>query len=226
MEEWTAAGDRKAAVLFANRSNTLPTPLMFAGLDRPKVRRRHMANPRIRTMRMFSLNKILAACIACCVLAGPLAATADTRLASSYNPGSSCQLSIPTTDTSVRAKASGFRNESTSVSNFVICPIHTPITTDYGPFISLYVHVEPIGFIEREVSCTAVVGLTSGSLQYSTKTYTFAHGGFNVYWQASDFNGTAEDPINYSDISTITCLLPPQSLILFSGGNYYYDIGT
>jgi hypothetical protein len=177
-------------------------------------------------MRPPSLNKALVASVIGYAMTLSPNATADTRLASSYNPGSSCQLSIPTVDTAVRAKASGFRNESTSVSNFVVCPIHTPITTDYGQFISLYVHVEPIGFVEREVTCTAVVGLTSGSLLYSTKTYTFAHDGFNVYWQASDFNGTAGDPINYSDISTVTCLLPPQSVIFYSGGNYYYDVGT
>src|SRR5690242_8566521 len=36
------------------------------------------------------------------------------------NPGGACQLSIPTTNTGVRPKATGFRNEGT-VNNFVIC---------------------------------------------------------------------------------------------------------
>ena len=41
-------------------------------------------------------------------------------------PGATCQLSIPTTNTGVRPKATGFRNESTTTGNFVICPLVAP----------------------------------------------------------------------------------------------------
>ena len=74
-------------------------------------------------------------------------------------PGGACQLSIPTTNTGVRPKATGFRNESTTTSNFVYCAI--PLTGYSQPeqpyAIGLVVY--SIDGAAHNVTCTLVVGI-------------------------------------------------------------------
>ena len=46
-------------------------------------------------------------------LCSTAANAATTTKFTSYNPASACTLSIPTTDTQVRPRANGYRNEGT-----------------------------------------------------------------------------------------------------------------
>ena len=137
--------------------------------------------------------------------------------------GGSCQLSIPTTDTGVRPKATGFRNESKTTSNFVICTMPRSQAAGFYSFISLIAY--SLDGIGRTLSCTAVVGFFGGSSGfdpfYSTQTATISDTSSTsqgLLWQASDFGGTAGDPILRSLQVSITCNLPPQTAINYITG--------
>ena len=84
-----------------------------------------------RTMRDLRLSSSLACCIAACGLAMIPAAKAAINgdVIGGRIPR---QLSIPTTDTKFRPKATGARNESTTASSFVICTLpHAKTTGSY-----------------------------------------------------------------------------------------------
>jgi hypothetical protein len=127
--------------------------------------------------------------------------------------GSSCQLSIPTTSTGVRPKASGFRNESTSSSNFVICSFQRSSATGD------YVYVGLVGYSldggSHDVACTAVAG-SSPALHYSTKTAGIRDTTeIPFVWSAEDFGGTGGAAIGGSMYFSVTCNLPPQVAISY-----------
>lgn len=155
----------------------------------------------------------LAIALTCSVVDVPMAkAAAETAT------GSVCQLSIPTTDTKFRPKATGARNESTTGSNFVICPLVNANATNNNHLIYLYVQVYSLDGIARNVDCTATSGVNgiTGDLKYSTKTASVSGtGAGSVYiWSASDFGaGAAGDPIPGSTFVSVTCLLRPQTAI-------------
>jgi hypothetical protein len=144
-------------------------------------------------------------------------ALATTTAAKGFNldlvNGASCQLSIPTTNTGVRPKASGFRNESSSTGNFVICTFQRSSTTGD------YLYVGLIGYsldgASHDVACTAVAN-TSPALQYSTKTAGIRDATETAFvWSAEDFGGTAGNPISGSMYFSVTCNLPPQTAISY-----------
>ena len=68
-----------------------------------------------------------------------------------------CQLSIPTTDTKVRPKAIGFRNEGTT-NAFVICTFDTPpggySTTNNFTYAGVV--LKSMDGADHEVTCTGV----------------------------------------------------------------------
>ena len=124
--------------------------------------------------------------IALCALAAVwLAATparAATQQRSVTTPGARlCTLSIPTTDTGVRPKATGFRNEG-KASAFVICafdsaPGQTNIYSadkDFDPSL-VRLYFTSIDGQAHDFNCTAVnswgsVAYGTGPMQYITKT--------------------------------------------------------
>lgn len=143
-------------------------------------------------------------------------------------PGANCQLSIPTTDTKFRPKAIGARNESTTVSNFVICPyVVSPSDGNASPVKSFYVMLYSIDGIARDVTCTAVTGIKTLGVPpvYASKTVTVS-GTAQVQWMGSDFGGTNGDPITGSANLSVTCLLPPQTAVDTLVANFDYEIGT
>ena len=141
------------------------------------------------------------------------------------NPARACQLSIPTTDTKVRPKASGYRNEGTT-NQFVICGL------DNLDFVSQSVLVLGIGLasmdgVAHDVSCTAVTGLTGyAALQYSTKTINVPASAFvQTTWDAASFGG-AGPRIDASINPSITCTLPPNVAITYVYEFSDIDIGA
>lgn len=144
-------------------------------------------------------------------------ALATTTAAKGFNldlvSGASCQLSIPTTNTGVRPKASGFRNESGSTSNFVICTFQRSSSTGD------YVYVGLVGYsldgASHDVTCTAVAG-TAPALHYSTKTASIRDATETPFvWSAEDFGATGGTPIGGSMYFSVTCNLPPQTAISY-----------
>lgn len=142
--------------------------------------------------------------------------------------GSACQLSIPTIDTKFRPKATGARNESTTVGSFVICPSPVPNTYVTGGFTHVYVALYSIDGASRTVSCTAVTGsYLSGSIpsaNYSTKSTSVSGPSYAVLdWTAADFGSTAGSP---TSVMSVTCLLSPQTAVSVIQTNYTYTDQT
>lgn len=160
----------------------------------------------------------LACLFAVCCLASQLTAKAATTVI----PGAACQLSIPTTDTKFRPKAIGARNESTTTSNFVICPIASPDAANPAAgqgLGSIGIQLVSIDGASRSFSCTAVAGGDGSSPIYSTQSALAA--GVNFYWDAGNFGGTSGDIfIPGGEFMTITCLLSPQTAIHYVNGAY------
>jgi hypothetical protein len=175
-------------------------------------------------MRNPSLSVLLAGCLLATGLVTSPGTNAATVLGLQHAPGSVCQLSIPTTNTGVRPKATGFRNESTTTSNFVICPLVSPTGTSSDVFTFVNIALLSLDNRSHDVACTAVANAISAT--YSSKTIAVGPSGGSYQWSASDFAGTFGTPIVGSQEMSITCMLPPQTAIRFLGGYYNYEIGN
>lgn len=128
------------------------------------------------------------------------------------NAANACQLSIPTTKTLVRPKATGYRNDSTTDSAFVICGYTNPTAGAIKTFTLRLVSVDEAA---HSFNCTAVVGNAgTGSVQlYSTKPVTTTADGLMtvVNWAPADFDIQS----NFGPtLPSVTCTLPPQTAIV------------
>jgi len=133
--------------------------------------------------------------------------------------GVACQLSIPTTDTKVRPKAIGFRNEGTT-NAFTICGYPMPD----GMLTQFNINFESIDGIDRSFNCTAANGASFTPPTYSVKTVTTSAGFGSLVWDASDFGGTAgSDFVGYM---SVTCILPGQMSIPNVYVYYNEDVGA
>ncbi len=149
---------------------------------------------------------------------------AATQTRTTQIPASvACQLSMPTIDTSVRAKATGFRNEGTA-STYVICGLQDPVegaVTDAG--IAFYaLDNKPHTF-----DCTAVNGWPdSGSYGYATKSITASSSTFrsSLHFLPADFGGTTYMP--NEGYFTVTCALPAQVSVGYMYMSYDEDVGN
>ena len=171
--------------------------------------------------------------IACASVAMPAHAATQTRLTTV--PGAHlCTLSIPTTDTKSRPKATGFRNEGTT-NAYVICAFDSapgqaalsPGETATDPaFVGLL--FSSLDGKPHSFSCTAVnswPGLYA-PMQYVAKTVDINPDNVftEVDWFPADFGALSHIPA--SGNFSITCLLPPQVAILFGGLGASEDVGN
>jgi len=136
-----------------------------------------------------------------------------------------CQLSIPTTDTQVRPRANGYRNEG-ATNQFVICGMggYEKATVMY--MVLLYTSMDGA---QHDMSCTGVTGLVgSGSGPvYSTKTVTVAASGYSfATWGAEDFGGTEGGPIDPGMNLSVTCTLPPNVALQGFESAQLIDVGN
>lgn len=163
------------------------------------------------------MRTLLGVSIAAVVLASaahPAKAGTEFRYQNAQG-GIVCQLSMPTLDTSVRAKATGFRNEGTS-SSYGICGMESSNSQDStGTIRQLSIGLYSLNQSAKTVSCTAVNGFANGAPIYSTKNASVAANGATttLTFDATDFGGTAGDPLPDSDFWSITCNLPGNSAI-------------
>jgi hypothetical protein len=155
------------------------------------------------------------------LLSAPSHATTISQVLRSSS-GSSCQLSQPTTATSVRGRATGFRNEGTT-NAFVICQFDSPT----GDMTTPQMIVTSTDGVERDVTCTGVNGVNVApalnNIMYSSKTLgTMSTSGIVAafVWDASDFGGTAGDNLPNSGFFSVTCNLPPKTAINVTGFNF------
>ena len=163
------------------------------------------------------MRTLLGVSIAAVVLASaahPAKAGTEIRYQNAQG-GVVCQLSIPTVDTTVRAKATGFRNEGTT-SSFAICGMESSNSrSDVGTIQQISIGLYSLNTSAKTVSCTAVNGFANGTPIYSTKNASVAANGATttLTFDASDFGGTAGNPLPESDFWSITCNLPGNSAI-------------
>lgn len=185
-------------------------------------------------MRDLRLSTALAGFVAAYGLVSVPVATATEIQQTMLVPGASCQLSIPTTNTGVRPKATGFRNESTTTGNFVICPVVTPTirSDNANPLKYVYIFLSSLDGQAHTVSCTAVAGFGGHPdfpLKYSTKSIAIpasTSDSYGVQWVPVDFGQSSGDSIDGSAWFTITCNLTPQVQIQTLQVSYYIEIGS
>ena len=182
-------------------------------------------------MRDLRLSTTLAGFVAVYGLAAMSSVEAAQSTGVNFATGSVCQLSIPTTNTGVRPKATGFRNESTTTSNFVICPLPSSLQWTNDAFDEIYIGLYSLDGANHNVSCTAVSGWRETGYVYSTKSWVVTNTEVGqpvsfMIWHANDFGGTAGDQIASSVGFSITCNLPPQTAIDYIQGELKYEIGT
>ena len=138
------------------------------------------------------------------------------------NAASACTLSIPTTDTGVRPKATGFRNEGNK-SAFVICSVDVDTSGNDTTFIGLT--LASFDGASHGVNCTAVARYsdTLANIQYLTlpPLTTAADGSF------TNLSTLGAPPSVYDHqrpALSVTCTLPPGAAIMsVARGHKDYD---
>jgi hypothetical protein len=163
--------------------------------------------------------------------AGLLLAPAPARSASldrkfAYSGADACQPSIPTTDTRIRPRANGYRNEGTT-TQFVICGLGGYQTE--GSMLEFWVNAISVDGVPRTMSCTATGGIADNdSLRYSTKAVNIPASGIGIAsWDYGDFGGFAGTPMSYSPSLnlSVTCALQPGTALLQMESTQRTDIG-
>jgi hypothetical protein len=131
-----------------------------------------------------------------------------------------CSLSIPTTDTGVRPKASGFRNEGTG-NAFVICPANP--TGASNTATAVYLFARSFDGQAHTFDCTFTNAVDAPV--YNTKSVTVASSGETgfVQWTPADLGGS-DNFDNY--ISAVTCILPPGASLQAVNVAYPFEIGS
>lgn len=160
--------------------------------------------------------------LAAMVLASTLQPQANATSVSKANwvPSQSCVLSVPTTDTGVRPKGTGFRNEGTG-NSFVICPANPTGASSQATSVTLY--ARSFDGHDHTFNCTFTNAVDAPV--YSTKSITVLASGSTatMAWTPPDVGGSGNFG-NY--ISAVTCTLPPGASIQTLYVLYPMEIGT
>ena len=156
----------------------------------------------------------------------PAQAVTQARLVTTLG-AEMCKLSVPTIDSKVRPRASGFRNEGTT-NQFVICTLHT----DNGPSLGTPLHetgllVLSIDGAPHDVQCTGVNSFNVfGDQQYITKNAFSVSAYQQLWWGEQDFGVDDGSVIPTSGVFSITCILPPNTGLDLGLSNMTEDVGT
>lgn len=122
------------------------------------------------------------------------------------DPALSCQLSIPSTDSGIRPRATGMRNEG-GTTTFVICGL--PYLVSGTEAISYSIEALSFDGVEHTFNCTGATRYSTGiSLALSVKTVTTPASGASASLQWTD----ADTELGNLDAS-ITCSLPSGAAI-------------
>ena len=152
------------------------------------------------------------------VLAGsmlqPANAATETRLQTAQG-GVVCKPTDMVSNSALKAKSTGLRNDGTAPA-FVICGFESSNSrSDFGTILSISMGMYSLNGAPAAVSCTAVNGFTDNTPIYATKSVNTNANGTSALlnFDASDFGGTAGDPLPDSDFWSITCNLPGKTSI-------------
>ncbi|MFT3897509.1 MAG: hypothetical protein QM719_07415 [Thermomonas sp.] len=157
--------------------------------------------------------------------AAPVATAVTQDKIYEFPAADACQLSVPTTDTKVRPKASGYRNEGTT-NQFVICGMGG---YEKGTVLYMVLLYASMDGAQHDMSCTGVTGMTGieSGPAYSTKTVTVAASGYSfATWGAEDFGGVEGNLIDPGLNLSVTCTLPPNVALQGFESEQFVDVGN
>jgi hypothetical protein len=137
------------------------------------------------------------------------------------DPSTACQLSLPTFDTMVRPRATGYRNEGTA-GTFVICGT-AYFSAFSGTATSLQVQMTAFdGVAHANVSCTAVTRQSTGGAEtFNTRiAASVPTTGTSISWEPGDLD-------NFSGFAnSVTCNIPAGVAITGVRMVYPDDVGA
>jgi hypothetical protein len=159
--------------------------------------------------------------VACTAWASAAAATLTKTY--EFSASDACQLSVPTTDTKVRPRANGYRNEGTT-NQFVICGMGG---YENDTVMSTTLLATSVDGQAHSMTCTGVTGLAGlAGPYYSAKTVDVPASGLGMQsWAAADFGGTEGEVIAGGLNLSVTCTLPPNVALQGFESQGVIDIG-
>jgi len=158
--------------------------------------------------------------VACFGLAIGIAQPAQAVTVSKLMPasgGGACQLSVPTTDTKIRPKATGMRNEGTT-NAFVICNL---LAVRSGSTLTgVFVDFNSFDSASHTFDCTIASSFNTVSVEYLTKSITVSGDSQTSILPAEMPDG------GFRRYNTLTCILPPGAAITGVQPQFDDDVGT
>lgn len=164
---------------------------------------------------MRNLLGVTIAAMALAAIVQPVNAATEIRFQTAQG-GVVCKPSDMTSNSNLKAKSTGLRNEGATASYFVICGFESSNSrSDFGTIQSITMGIYGLSTVAKIVSCTAVNGFADGAPIYSTKSVTTNTNGTATLlnWDATDFGGAAGTALPESDYWSVTCTLPAKSSI-------------
>ena len=138
-----------------------------------------------------------------------------------------CQLTLPTTSSPIRNRATGVRNEGTT-SAYVTCayPSGEGRVSGGSTNAFIWLYIASLDGALHLVTCTGVASDAHFNLTYVSKTITAppTRAGAAVVWDPQDFDDWGTIP-DYGQFS-VTCLLPPKTAITLGYVDSTTDVGT
>jgi len=171
----------------------------------------------------MTATRNLAIAAACFAAWAPGTHAATLEKTYEFPAADACQLSVPTTDTKVRPRANGYRNEGTG-NQFVICGMggYENSTVLSTTLLATSVDGQP-----HSMNCTGVTGLVglTGPF-YASKTVDVPASGIGAQsWAAADFGGTEGEVIEGGLNLSVTCTLPPNVALQGFESQGLIDVG-
>ena len=150
-------------------------------------------------------TKVLAvACIGASLgMAQPAQAVTVSKLMPASG-GGACQLSVPTTDTKIRPKATGMRNEGTA-NAFVIC--NALGVRSSSTLTSVFVDFNSFDASTHTFNCTMASSFNTVDVEYLTKSVSVSTDTQVTFDAAEMPDG------GFRRYNTLTCILPPGAAI-------------
>nr|ACA34414.1 hypothetical protein [uncultured bacterium pTW2] len=177
-------------------------------------------------MQLYT-NIIALAVLACGELMNSHAQAATQERQIALVGSNFCRLTLPTTSSPIRNRATGVRNEG-STSTFVTCvyPSGEGRVSGGSKNTAIWLYVASLDGALHDMSCTGVASDADFNLTYVSKTGVAppTSTGAALIWEPDDFGdwGTIQDHGQFS----VTCLLPPQTAITLGYVDSTTDVGT
>lgn len=166
--------------------------------------------------KYIGLKVVVMATMVATIASGHSAQAATVSKYTSVPGAGACQLSVPTIDTAVRPRATGYRNEGTA-NAFVICSFAT--VRNNTP-TKLQAQMFSFDSKDHTFNCTFASTLSYGDPLFLVKSITTTADNGQVDTEVVTADGLIQR------YNTMTCLLPPGVAINGIQTTFNDDIGT